>query len=79
MIVIRKVPRKVPIFKNLEFTLWQIKAFQQLCMYISQISRYSGTCFYISIGGYLTCFMLAIHLIRMFLFQILCSVIHLLN
>lgn len=79
MIVIRKVPRHVPIFKNLEFILWQIKAFQQLCMYISQISRYSDTCFYISIGGYLTCFMLAIHLIKMVFFQIFYSVIHLLN
>lgn len=43
MIVIRKAPRHVPIFKNLEFTLWQIRAFQQLRMYISRISRYSGT------------------------------------
>lgn len=64
MIVIRKVPRHVPILKNLEFTLWQIRAVEQLCMYISRISRYSGTCLNISIEGYLMCFMLAIHLIR---------------
>lgn len=80
MIVIRKAPRHMRISKDLEFTLWQIRAFQELCMYISRISRYSGTCLNISIGGYLTCFMLAIHLLRtMFLLQICYSVIHLLN
>lgn len=80
MVVIRKVPRHIPISKDLEFTLCQIRAFWQLCMYISGISRYSGTCLSISTGGYLKCFMLAIHLLRtMFLLQICYSVIHLLN
>lgn len=80
MTAIRKVLRHVFIFKDLEFTLWQIRAFQQLCMYISRISRYSDTGLNISIGGNLACFMLAIHLIRvMFLLQIFYSVINLLN
>lgn len=64
MIAIRKVLRHVLIFRDLKFTLWQIRAFQQLCMYISRISRCSHTGLNISIGGDLAYFMLATYLIR---------------